>query len=90
MNWAEEELSGISLGDARLDRRASKLLECMSNPSASQHSAGVWRAAEIKAAYRLIEREDVDWRDLMAPLGTRLCSAWLTKLSSCALKIRRS
>ena len=24
-------------------------------------------AAEIKAAYRLIEREDVDWRDLMAP-----------------------
>ena len=24
-------------------------------------------AAEIKAAYRLIDRDDVDWRDLMAP-----------------------
>ncbi len=67
MNWAEEELSGISLGDARLDRRASKLLASMSNRPQASIPQACGGAAEIKAAYRLIEHEDVDWRDLMAP-----------------------
>ena len=67
MNWAEEELSGISLGDARLDRRASKLLASMSNRPQASIPQACGGAAEIKAAYRLIEREDVDWRDLIAP-----------------------
>jgi hypothetical protein len=67
MNWAEEELSGISLGDARLDRRAGKLLASMSNRPQASIPQACGGAAEIKAAYRLIEREDVDWRDLMAP-----------------------
>ncbi|MBC7499739.1 MAG: hypothetical protein H7315_04485 [Herminiimonas sp.] len=31
MNWAEEELSGISLGNARLDRRTGKLVASMAN-----------------------------------------------------------
>lgn len=67
MNWAEEELSGISLGDARLDRRAGKLLASMSSRPQASIPQACGGAAEIKAAYRLIEREDVDWRDLMAP-----------------------
>jgi hypothetical protein len=67
MNWAEEELSGISLGDARLDRRAGKLLASMSNRPQASIPQACGGAAEIKAAYRLIEREDVDWRDLLAP-----------------------
>ncbi|MDB5756824.1 MAG: transposase [Burkholderia sp.] len=67
MNWAEEELSGISLGDARLDRRASKLLASMSNRPQASIPQACGGAAEIKAAYRLIEREEVEWRDLMAP-----------------------
>jgi hypothetical protein len=67
MNWAEEELSGISLGDARLDRRAGKLLASMSNRPQASIPQACGGAAEIKAAYRLIERDDVDWRDLLAP-----------------------
>ena len=67
MNWAKEELSGISLGDARLDRRAGKLLASMSNRPQASIPQACGGAAEIKAAYRLIEREDVDWRDLLAP-----------------------
>jgi hypothetical protein len=59
MNWAAEELSGISLGDARLDRRAGKLLASMSNRPQASIPQACGGAAEIKAAYRLIEREDV-------------------------------
>lgn len=67
MNWAEEELSGISLGDARLDKRAGKLLSSMSSRPQASIPQACGGAAEIKAAYRLIDQDDVDWRDLMAP-----------------------
>ena len=67
MSWAEEELSGISLGDARLNKRAGKLLSSMSSRPQAGIPQACGGAAEIKAAYRLIDRDDVDWRDLMAP-----------------------
>ncbi len=67
MNWAEEELSGISLGDARLDKRAQRLLSSLSNRPESSIPQACGGLSEVKAAYRLIEREELDWRELLQP-----------------------
>ncbi|WP_283445197.1 IS4/Tn5 family transposase DNA-binding protein [Noviherbaspirillum suwonense] len=67
MHWSEEEPSGISLGDARLDRRKSKLLASMLNRPHASIPQACGGATEIKAAYRLIKPEDVNCRFLMAP-----------------------
>lgn len=67
MSWAEEELSGIDLGDKRLNKRSVTLLDNFAaNPSASIPVAcGGW--AETLAAYRFFGQEDSDWRDLLQP-----------------------
>ena len=51
MTWAKAEMSGVDLGDRRLNNRVVKLLEILSQqPSASIPDAfGGW--AETKAAY---------------------------------------
>ena len=57
MDWAEEELGGINLGDKRLNVRAKKLLSLLgSNPSLSiPASCKGW--SETKAAYRFFDNE---------------------------------
>ena len=52
MEWVQDELSGIKLGDERLNKRSVKLLERLaSKPSASIPGAcGGW--SETLAAYR--------------------------------------
>ena len=57
MDWAEEELEAINLGDKRLNVRAKKLLNLLgSNPSLSiPASCKGW--AETKAAYRFFDNE---------------------------------
>ncbi len=59
MSWVETELSGINLGDKRLEKRAYKLLKSMgNNPEASLPEAcGGWN--ETKAAYRFFENNAV-------------------------------
>lgn len=67
MSWAKEELSGIDLGDQRLNKRSVVLLESFAeNPSASIPVAcGGW--AETIAAYRFFGQEKSDWRDILQP-----------------------
>ncbi len=54
LTWAQEELAGIELGDARLEKRAAVLLdELGKKPSASIPMAcGGW--GETLAAYRFL------------------------------------
>lgn len=67
MSWATEEFRDIDLGDKRLDRRAVLLAERLAQkPEASiPEACGGW--AETLAAYRFLEQEKVEWRDILAP-----------------------
>ncbi len=60
MSWVEDELGGVSLGDARRTKRLIKLTEQLaSQPQASLPIAAMgW--GETKAAYRLLGNEQVD------------------------------
>jgi hypothetical protein len=65
--WAADELTGMDLGDARLNARAQTLVERFAaKPNASIPMAcESW--AETCAAYRFLGNDEIDWRDIMAP-----------------------
>lgn len=79
MSWAAEEFRDIDLGDKRLDRRAVALAERLAQkPEASiPEACGGW--AETLAAYRFLEQDKVDWRDIMEPHWR--CTA--TRMAAC-------
>jgi len=60
-NWAEAEFSGVDLGDSRRQKRLVKVATRLAqNPQGALHGAlSNW--AELKAAYRLLEREEVTY-----------------------------
>ena len=64
-------MSGVDLGDQRLNSRVVKLLESLSErPSASIPDAcGGW--AETKAAYRLLAQDKIGWEDILEPHWAR-------------------
>ncbi|WGG52761.1 IS4 family transposase [Rugamonas sp. DEMB1] len=66
-HWTDVEFAELYLGDARLDRRARKIMERFSDrPAASIPKSGNgW--GETIATYRFLENEAVEWRDIMAP-----------------------
>jgi hypothetical protein len=65
--WAEKELAGIDLGDARLNKRSVTLLDRLADkPTASiPHACNGW--AETQAAYRFLAQEEIGWEDILAP-----------------------
>lgn len=67
MTWAEQELGGAPLGDARLSKRLVKLATSLAqNPSASiPQACRGW--AEMRAAYRFLGQDKVDWQDMLQP-----------------------
>jgi hypothetical protein len=69
--WTEQEFAGLDLGDARLDRRAKKLVERLAaKPTASiPEACDGW--SETCAAYRFLRNTDVAWGDILAPHWAR-------------------
>lgn len=67
MGWAEEEMGGAELGDARLSRRLVRLVERLAEQPSASIPAACAGAAETKAAYRLLSRDAVGWDDILAP-----------------------
>lgn len=69
--WTEQEFSSLNLGDARLNKRAKRLMERFSaKPTASIPKAcNSW--GETFAAYRFLGNESVTWEDILAPHWTR-------------------
>lgn len=65
--WSEQEFAGLDLGDARLNRRAKKLVERLAaNPTASiPEACDSW--SETCAAYRFLRNTDVSWEGILAP-----------------------
>lgn len=68
-NWVEEELDGLKLGHARLERRMVKMLTSRWQHPQRSFAASFSTAAEGKAAYRLIESSQagVCFTSLLAP-----------------------
>ncbi len=67
MDWAEQELQGINLGNKRLHKRAIHLLNKLGgSPSENIPSAcGCW--SETKAAYRFFDHAEVTAEQILAP-----------------------
>ena len=59
---------GIELGDVRRTRRLIKLVENLSARPTGRIpvASGGW--AETKAAYRLLDTEALDWREMLEPV----------------------
>ena len=66
-HWAAIEFARLDLGDVRLDKRAKTLIEqFFAKPTASiPRACNGW--GETMAAYRFLENDAVEWRDIMAP-----------------------
>ena len=69
--WTEQEFAGLDLGDARLNKRAKRMMERFSaNPTASIPDAcDSW--SETCAAYRFLGNGDVEWDAILAPHWAR-------------------
>jgi Transposase Tn5 dimerisation domain/Transposase DNA-binding len=68
IKWAEEELKGLDLKDARLNARCIKLLDTLgANPQASIPGAIGKSWSETIAAYRLLSHEKVTCEKVMYP-----------------------
>jgi hypothetical protein len=70
-HWTDDEFAGLDLGDARLDRRAKKLVgRLAAKPKASiPEACDSW--SETVAAYRFLRNTDVAWEDILAPHWAR-------------------
>src|SRR5437762_2593926 len=65
--WARREFAGTVLGDARRTRRAVQMAaRIMENPSGSL-PAQMRSPDQLKAAYRLLDEEDVTFPQLVRP-----------------------
>lgn len=71
MTWAKEEFATVDLGDKRLNNRLMKLAEQLgAKPTASIPAAcGGW--GDTAAAYRLLDNERCDWREIIEAHGRR-------------------
>lgn len=69
--WTEQEFEGLDLGDARLNKRAKRMMERFSaNPTASIPDAcDSW--SETCAAYRFLGNGEVEWEAILAPHWAR-------------------
>ncbi|WP_425219326.1 IS4 family transposase (plasmid) [Ralstonia solanacearum] len=65
--WAQKELEGMNLGDARRNERAkTRLTRLAEKPTASiPHACHGW--SETMGAYRFMENPAFGWRDILQP-----------------------
>ncbi len=66
--WVADEFSGMTLGDERLNRQATVLMERLSTKPLACRGWG-----ETVAAYRFLSNDEVDWQAIMAPHWERIC-----------------
>ena len=67
MDWAEEELRTINIGDKRLDRRAKQLLSRFASKPTISIPAACHGWPETKAAYRLLDNGAVTAEKILEP-----------------------
>ena len=67
MNWIESELSGMQLGDRRLEKRAVNLFEKLSSNPTESIPGACNKFSETKAAYRFFDHKNVSAEKILAP-----------------------
>lgn len=65
--WAQEEFSFVSLGDARLNARLVKIAAKVADNPGGTLPQAIWDWAELKAAYRFFDNARVDFNKVMLP-----------------------
>ena len=78
-SWTDEEFAGLDLGDARLNKRARKLMETFAaKPKASiPEACDNW--TETHAAYRFMANPEVTWDGILAPHWARTMERMATQ-----------
>lgn len=71
MSWAGEELSAAELGDTRRVLRLMRMVESLADHAERSIPRSFDSEAEVKAAYRFWENEDIGWREILAPHSQR-------------------
>mgnify|MGYP001566391035 CR=1 FL=1 len=67
MSWAADELSGINLGDERLNKRSVKILDALGGNPINSIPAACGGYHETKAAYRFFDNADVTPKKILKP-----------------------
>lgn len=67
MSWAAEELSGINLGDKRLNSRSVKILDALGGDPINSIPASCNGYHETKAAYRFFDNPNVTPEKILEP-----------------------
>ena len=67
LDWVQEEMTGLTLGDARLAKRQLVLMSALFAQASQSIPAACQGAAEIKAAYRWLEHDKVTPKQVLAP-----------------------
>lgn len=62
----EDEFVGVDLGDARLDRRAQRILGLWQAAPGASFPAMARSPMELQAMYRFMDNEDVGWEQILA------------------------
>lgn len=65
--WTEQEFAGLDLGDARLDKRAKRLMERLAAKPSSSIPLACNGWGETCAAYRFLGNPEVEWHAILAP-----------------------
>lgn len=65
--WVEKETIAADLGDKRLNRRLSNVLEMLSRKPTESIPASARGWSETKAAYRFFDNKDVTWEKVLKP-----------------------
>jgi len=72
MEWVKEELSGIKLGDERLNKRSAKLLESFAAKSSASIPTACGGWSETLAAYRFLGQEGLRGVTFCSRISTAL------------------
>ena len=70
--WAEHEVGGAKLGDARRVERAVRIADARQKRPQGTLTGGLGNAAEVKAGYRFYESEEIEGEALIAGHAGRM------------------
>ena len=73
--WAQRELGAAALGDVRRTRRLVRLAASLAKESHGTLPQSLHNWSELKAAYRLLAEQDVDYASILKPHWARVRSA---------------
>ncbi|WP_194715264.1 IS4/Tn5 family transposase DNA-binding protein [Noviherbaspirillum soli] len=71
-DWAAQELAGIDLGAARLNKRSITLLDRLADKPTASNPHACNGSVETQLAYRFLAQEDIGWEDILASSTTEL------------------